>query len=71
MNDDKPVVTDTGAPEIVPDPKEERLNDLLRMARIFGPGNNQNGTGSKNNSKEVRAKRRRQKLARKANRHDR
>lgn len=62
------VTLGTGAPEIKPDPKDERLEDLLRMANLLGPENNQNGTGSKNNSKEVRAERRRVKLARKANR---
>jgi len=60
-----------GTPDITPQEKADQLEDLLRMADLLGPSNNQNGTGKKNPSKEVRAERRRKKLARKANRYGR
>lgn len=53
----------TGGP---PTP-EEKLEKMLQDA-FFDEGNNQNGTGPKNPSKELRAKRRATKLARKRNR---
>lgn len=60
-----------GTPDITSQDKADQLEELLRMADLLGPSNNQNGTGKKNPSKEVRAERRRKKLARKANRYGR
>lgn len=48
--------------------KEDLLERLLMQANLLGPANNQNGTGLRNPDKEVRRKRREQKLARRRNR---
>lgn len=56
-------------PEIRPDTPENRLEEMLKMANLLGPDNNQNGNGKKNPSKAVRAERRNKKLARKKNRY--
>lgn len=62
MNPERIVTLGTGG-----SPQEEKLDKMLAEA-FFDDTNNQNGTGPKNPDKEVRARRRATKIARKRNR---
>lgn len=57
-----------GATSSRSDSKEEKLEQMLAAAVFDENANNQNGNGKKNTDKEVRARRRAQKIARKRNR---
>lgn len=63
-------LTTDDAPRIGKDSPTDRLEEMLKIANVMRDReNNQAGGGKKNKSKEVRAKRRAQKLSRKKNRY--
>lgn len=68
MNEErKPKFVDLSAP---PENESDRLEKMIQLANLANQENNQNGNGKKNTSKEVRARRRAQKLARKKNKYN-
>lgn len=74
MNPEKPKgrIVEIGAvnhPQPRPENKDERLEEMLKIANLLGPENNQSGGGKKNPDKSVRAARRAKKLARKKQRY--
>lgn len=72
MEEPKPRIVPLGtdnAPKPHAESKDERLEEMLKIANLLGPENNQAGGGRKNPDKGVRAARRAKKLARKKQRY--